>query len=115
MVKIDSFLARELPGHFRGPLEASLGGRRGDLKRTFPRQAERKSPLLVHERAFSSTGRGKSPSQAHAKSMRRPFRRQAGGNLGKSNRERFRGALKRIFPRQAGVKVHRAGLKQPFR
>ena len=25
IVKIDSFLARELPGHFRGPLEASLG------------------------------------------------------------------------------------------
>ena len=25
IVKIDSFLARELPGHFWGPLEASLG------------------------------------------------------------------------------------------
>ena len=68
MVKIDSFLARELPGHFLGPLEASLGGRRGDLKRTFPRQAERKNA-----------------SQAHTKSMIRPFPRQAGG---KGNRKR---------------------------
>jgi len=29
--------------------------------------------------SFSSTGRGKSSSQAHTKSMRRPFTRQAGG------------------------------------
>ena len=37
------------------------------------------SARQVHETAFSWTGRGKSPSQAHAKTMIRPFPGQAGG------------------------------------
>jgi hypothetical protein len=39
----------------------------------------------VHETVFSSTGRGKRPSQTRAKSMKQPFPRQAGG---KGNRKR---------------------------
>ena len=38
--------------------------------------------FLPEEMAFSSTGRGESPSQAHTRSMRQPFLRQAGGKAG---------------------------------
>ena len=41
--------------------------------------------FLPEEMAFSSTGRGESPSQAHTRSMRQPFLRQAEG---KAHRKR---------------------------
>ncbi len=55
----------------------------------------------IHETLFSSTGRGKSSSQAHANTMIRFFHRQAGGQV---HQEPFSSAGRGKSPSQAHSK-----------
>ena len=85
------------------------GSRQGSSQAQAKPAQPQPSRAPIHETAFSSTGRGESPSQAHTRSMRRPFLRQTGGfsstGRGKSSSQARTKSMRRPFRRQAGGKA----------